>query len=42
MVGPSTEDVLGLFGIGATFVLSQIGHIPFNALAPQPVLDRLG
>jgi len=33
----------GLFGIGAaTFVVSQIGHIPFNALALSRVLDRLG
>jgi uncharacterized membrane protein YhfC len=33
----------GLFGIGAaTFVVSQIGHIPFNALALSRILDRLG
>ena len=33
----------GLFGIGAaTFVVSQIGHIPFNALALSRVLDGLG
>ncbi len=33
----------GLFGIGAaTFVVSQIGHIPFNALVLSRVLDGLG
>ncbi|MBI3159830.1 MAG: YhfC family intramembrane metalloprotease [Chloroflexi bacterium] len=32
-----------LFGIGAvTFVLSQVLHIPFNALALNPLLARLG
>jgi len=33
----------GLFGIGAaTFVLSQIGHIPFNSLVLNRVLGALG
>jgi uncharacterized membrane protein YhfC len=33
----------GLFGIGAaTFVASQIGHIPFNSLILSRVLDGLG
>jgi len=33
----------GLFGIGAaTFVASQIGHIPFNGLLLSRVLDGLG
>ena len=33
----------GLFGIGATtFVASQIGHIPFNALVLSRVIDGLG
>ncbi len=33
----------GLFGIGAaTFVVSQIGHIPFNGLVLSRVLDGLG
>jgi uncharacterized membrane protein YhfC len=33
----------GLFGIGAaTFVASQVGHIPFNSLILSRVLDGLG
>ncbi len=33
----------GLFGIGAaTFVVSQIGHIPFNGLVLSRVMDGLG
>ncbi len=33
----------GLFGIGAvTFVLSQIGHIPFNAYVLNALFTRLG
>lgn len=33
----------GLYGIGAvTFVLSQVGHIPFNTWVLKPLLARLG
>ena len=33
----------GLFGIGAaTFVLSQVGHIPFNSLVLNALFVRLG